>query len=132
MEGPKSGTANLETAESIIKEFGGNKPYVGSDSLARAIELEVAHPECSHNISEEIYEIVAREQGADPKNVKKNIRTRIQSFWIIDGPDKSSGEKAWLKYIGLEQKEPPKSLEFIEQVAGHLIREKENQHDTKD
>lgn len=106
-------------AESLAKEVKAKPYYAGYSALIAAIKLASTSPSPLYEISEEAYILIADEVKSTPVRVQKNLRTLLKACC------KKGGRQAYNRLIHVDSETAPEVLEFIDELAGILIRQRE-------
>lgn len=110
--------ANQEWTPEMLADYCmAKKEYAGYDALVAALDIE-SRTNLIHQATEEIYQTVAEMTGSSVVSVKKNLRTLILSCW------KKGGRKKWADLFEEDSEDPPETLEFIDNLAGKLKRQR--------
>lgn len=67
----------------ILRPFGIVSQYAGCAQLIRAVELTLENPDAIQAVHKQIYAVIAKEYGIQPKSVESNIRTVYHRRSII-------------------------------------------------
>lgn len=99
----------------ILRPFGIVSQYAGCAQLIRAVELTLENPDAIQAVHKQIYAVIAKEYGIQPKSVESNIRTVSAVAWATD-PVRLK------KVAGFSLHDQPSAVEFIEIFSNYMQR----------
>ena len=99
----------------ILRPFGIVSQYAGCAQLIRAVELTLENPDAIQAVHKQIYAVIAKEYGIQPKSVESNIRTVSAVAWATD-PVRLK------KVAGFSLHGQPSAVEFIEIFSNYMQR----------
>ena len=68
----------------ILRPFGITNNYTGCSQLIRAIEIVLEKPDDIQAVHKQIYAVIAKEYGLQPRSVESNIRMLSDIAWKND------------------------------------------------
>ncbi len=105
----------MEQIEREIQLLGITKRYRGYRQTAFSVELVLENEDCLYNVTEQIYQVVARRCSCGSSCIERNIRTASHTAWRMNLPR--------LRLIaGYPISAPPSASEFISILATYIQR----------
>ena len=101
--------------ESILRRLGIVSTYKGYKAAVIAVGLALEDEDRLHSVTRDIYAETARQMGATPSAIEKNLRTVARRAWDVNRTDLE-------RMAGYRLFAPPSVSEFLDILFNYIQR----------